>query len=140
MTAAIAIIQGKTWMDYYMESRPSAHFIAFAALVYLWLFFLCGLRIAQNRPAVYFQLLLPCSLLPLVIGICGTSITLQSYLGFIPSPHSDLVWRLAEVLSPLIAGSFLTALFLLMTLMILFFQKRHAAQKFGPFESESPSD
>jgi len=67
-------------------------------------------------------LLLPCSLLPIVIGIFGSSHAL--YQGFDIMNHlslgSDPVMQPGEFVIPLIAGSFLSGTFIFLTIVILF--------------------
>jgi len=124
MMNGIGIYPKKTIIDYYMECGNSAHFITLAAILFLWILYLCAQRNSVRAGKVYYQLLLPCSILPIVIGVFGSAIGLYEILDFAQSPQAAYgdggSYHTAEVLIPLVAGSFLTGVFLFLTMVTWF--------------------
>lgn len=120
MTIARAI-RSRTFWDYYMDCGPSANFIAISCILFLWIAFICCLQRADGGHSRYVSLLVPSSLLPIVIGIFGSSHALYQGLDFIHN-HSlgDPVLHPEEWVIPLIAGSFFSAIFIFLTIMVKF--------------------
>jgi hypothetical protein len=112
--AIAPMIRKRTFLQYYMECGPSANFIAISCILFLWIAFVCCLQRADGGRSRYVSLLVPSSLLPIAIGIFGSSHALYQGLDFLHnhSKYSDAVLRPQELVIPLIAGSFLSALFI----------------------------
>ena len=108
--------------NHYLECGEVAHFLGVSAILFLWLFFICALWISKKQASFYFQLLLPCALLPVMIGLFGSSLGWYGMLDFSPPFGSEVSYRSAGALLPLIAGSCLSACFLFLSLVILFIQ------------------
>jgi hypothetical protein len=118
---AAPIISKKTLIDHYLECGDVAPFLGLSAILFLWLLFICGLWVLRKQPSFHFQLLLPCALLPVMIGLFGSSLGLYEVLDFKPSPYAcEAIFRPAEAVLPLLAGSFLSTCFLSLSLVILF--------------------
>ena len=111
----------RTFINYYLECGFSAHFIALSGILFLWIAYICILSSVDQARSPYPRLLFPCSLLPITIGIFGSSLGLHAALELMQgSPREGLSSRPAELLLPLIAGSFLTAVFVFMSIVIMF--------------------
>ena len=115
------IITEKSWLDLYWECGITAPFLGLSALGYLWLFYVCLLWVVRKQSSFHFQLLLPSALLPVIIGIFGSAMVSYKALNSVQSPYAcEPVLHIAELLLPLIAGSFLSACFICMSLVILY--------------------
>jgi len=112
-------IRRVTWLDHYTVWIPFSHFMLFSAIV-----FLCIVVAVFKSPRVYFRLIVPASALPLVIGILGSAFGLQMSLvyniGNINSEGPPLPESIADGLHPLVVGSSLSGVFILITLFVLF--------------------
>ena len=97
--------------------------------MFLWLLFICALWIVKKQSSFYFQLLLPCALLPVMIGLFGSSVGLYEVLDFTSPIGSDAFLRSAGAVLPLIAGSFLSTCFIFLSLVILFIKGRTLAKQ-----------
>ncbi len=115
------MIRNRTFLDYYNECGTSAHFIALACILFLWIAVICCLQRGDRNRSSYVDLLLPCSLLPIIIGICGSSYALYHGLVFMyhRNQSSDAVMHPEELVIPLIAGSVLSGVFIFSTVLIL---------------------
>jgi hypothetical protein len=127
----------KTFLDYYMECGSSAHFIALSVIL-----FIGALCATFKRPVLFNRLLLPSSVLPIILGIYGCSSNLQRVLtnmlssGVLdPSP-----WQAgaAECLQPLVFGSFLSGMFVVITLISLFILRNAIAEVADGKTPEAP--
>jgi hypothetical protein len=88
-----------------------------------------------GNPKVFVRFLMPCSFLPLVIGLFGTS--WWFYSGWLSLKDSDLnagsrvacelTVHWGSVALPLIVGSFLTMLFIMISLVFQFIHRRTLA-------------
>jgi len=137
-TMAIAPnIRNRTFLDYYYECGPSANFIALSCILFLWIAFICCLQRADRNRSNYVNLLLPSSLLPIVIGIFGSSHALYQGLNFMyhRSQGSDAVMHPEELVIALIAGSFLSGIFIFFTVVILFINSNRNS-RIPPKETE----
>ncbi len=121
-----AAVTKKSLIDYYMECGLAAHFLAVAVLIYLWI-----LWVAIGNPRALHRLLMPASLLPILIGVFGSA---SAYYGGLKSlrfpKNSELTnWVTAweEGMIPLIVGSFLSIVFVLITLVFQFIHRRTLA-------------
>lgn len=120
----VKIIKHKSLLDYYFDCGPSIHFIALSAILFLLLAVYIGSR-KSSTP--FFITLLAYSFLPIIIGIFGCADkfqTLLQNLGMIESPWQRVA---GECLNPLLAGSFLSALFLFITPIIILISTRRSA-------------
>jgi hypothetical protein len=107
-------------IDYYLECGFSGNFIALAGILFLWIAFICILPSADNSRSPYWKLLLPCSLLPVTIGIFGSSIGLHTALEYMQGPPLEgVTTHPAELLLPLIAGSLLSSVFIFLSIAII---------------------
>ncbi len=115
------MVTKRTFLDYYLECGFSAHFIVLSGILFLWIAFICIISSVDKVRSPYPSLLLPCSLLPIIIGMFGSSLGLHTALELMQGPPQEgLSSRPAELLLPLIAGSFLTAVFVFMSIVIMF--------------------
>jgi hypothetical protein len=113
---AAARVVEKTFIDYYKDCGSSGHVLALSLILFLGILFA-----ASRHPRNFSRLLLPGSFFPLVAGIYGTTSHLTPLLypasGIAASYYEHTVM---ECMYPVIAGSFLSMLFLLLTLIVLF--------------------
>jgi hypothetical protein len=114
-----APIRRETWLDHYASAIPFSHLMVVTIVI-----FLCVVIAVFKNPRVYFRLMTPASALPIMIGILGTAYGLKmwlSYYGFDlngdPAPWNVNV---SYALTPLVMGSSLSGLFILITLFVLF--------------------
>jgi len=119
-----ATVTKKSLIDYYLECGLSGHFLSVSALLFfgfLWA--------AVGNPRVFHRFLMPASMLALVIGIFGSASACYSYLRFVPNfdGFDDAVFHLAYIILPLIVGSFLTMLFIVISLVFQFIHRRTLA-------------
>jgi len=130
MNAAIlqALVVRKSYIDYYAECGFSAHFLVLSGILFLWIAFTCILTSADKARSLYPRLLIPCSLLPIIIGIFGSSYGLHGALEsmrFHPYNGANSIGSISyhpeELLLPLIAGSFLSAVFIFLSIAIIAF-------------------
>lgn len=129
MATAPRIVK-RSLIDHYLECGDVAPFLGLSAVLFLWLLFICALWIGKKQSSFYFQLLLPCALLPVMIGLFGSSLGFYQVLDFTPSPGAcDGVSNPAEAVLPLIAGSFLSTCFIFLSLVILFIKGRTLAKQ-----------
>ena len=126
MNLAVTVTK-KSLIDYYLECGMSASFLAVAVLIFLWI-----LWAAIGNPRVLHRLLMPASLLPILIGVFGSASAcyggLRS-LRFPPNSGLACEWVIAweEGMIPLVAGSFLSIVFVLMSLVFQFIHRRTLA-------------
>ena len=113
-------IAPKSVVDYYRECGGSAHFIVLSVI----LFIAVALHVVSKKKENSVWLIVPYAILPFIIGICGTSFYLQRFLTSMLSRIGDQApWQqnLAECLYPIVAGSFLSALFIILIPVIQHF-------------------
>lgn len=112
----------KSFVDYYHECGGCAHFIVLSVI----LFIAVALHVVSKKKNSG-SFIVPCSILPLIIGICGTSFYLQRFLTSMLSHSDDQArWQrnMTECLHPIVAGSFLSALFIILTPIILYYASK----------------
>ena len=114
----------RTLLEYLFECGLSGKFLAVAVLTYFGI-----LWAAVGNPRVFHRLLIPTSTLPFVIGIFGTACFFHSALWSMRNPPNSgiacgwfIPWE--EGLVPLIAGSFMTMLFIVISLVFQFIHRR----------------
>ena len=114
------MIRKHSIFDYYGECGPSANLILLSCILFLWIVFICCLQRADKDRSRYVNLLLPSSLLPILIGIFGSSHALYQGLHFKynQSQATDIVRPPEELVIPLIAGSFLSGIFIFNTIIL----------------------
>lgn len=116
-------ISKKTWIDQYMECGAVAPYLGLSTILFLWLVYLCALKVVRKQSSFYFQLLLPCAFLPVMIGLFGSSLITYKVLDYSPSPYAcELIFRPAVALAPLIVGSFVSTCSLFLSLILFFIQ------------------
>lgn len=140
--AVAPIIRNHSFLNYYSECGPSANFIALSCILFLWIAFICCLQRADRNRSSYVNLLLPCSLLPIVIGIFRSSLALYQLLDFIHprSQGSDVVMHPEELVIPLIASSFLSGISLFLTIVILFIDSHRNSRNISIETESGPRD
>jgi hypothetical protein len=113
----------KTWIDQYMECGAVAPYLGLSTILFLWLVYVCALKVLRKRSSFHFQLLLPCAFLPVMIGLFGSSLGTYEILDYSPSPYAcELIFRPAEALAPLIVGSLVSTCSLFLSLILFFIQ------------------
>jgi len=120
-------ISKKTWIDQYMECGAVAPYLGLSTILFLWLVYVCALKVLRKQSSFHFQLLLPCAFLPVTIGLFGSSLGTYQILDYRPSAIAstiacDVIFRPAEVLIALIVGSFVSMCSLVLSLVLLFIQ------------------
>jgi hypothetical protein len=131
------MIRKHSIFDYYGECGPSANFILLSCILFLWIVFICCLQRSDKDRSSFVNLLLPSSLLPILIGIFGSSHALYQGLHFMyhRSQGCDAVMHPEELVIPLIAGSFLSGIFIFFTVVLLFINNNRRS-KINPKEAE----
>lgn len=98
-------------------------------MLFIWLVYVCVFKVLRKQSSFHFQLLLPCAFLPVVIGLFGSSLGTYQILDYRPSAIAcDVIFRPAEVLAPLIVGSFVSMCSLFVSLILLFIQGRNLSK------------
>ena len=135
------MVNKRTFLDYYLECGFSANFIALAGILFLWIAFISILSSTDKARSPYSELLLPCSLLPITIGIFGSSFGLYTGLEFIQSaPLEGITGNPAELLLPLIAGSLLSAVFIFLSIVIIAFGRIFKVRRRIEFAESGPRE
>ena len=139
--AIAPMIRKHSILDYYGECGPSANFILLSCILFLWIAFICCLQRADKNRSSYVNLLLPSSLLPIVIGIFGSSHALYQGLHFSynRSQATDIVRPPEELVIPLIVGSLLSGTFIFLTVVLLFINSNRRS-RINPKETEQDAD
>lgn len=113
--------------DYLIGGGLPAGLTALAVLLYAG-----AVWAAIGNPKVFVRFLMPCSFLPLVIGLFGTSWWFYSGWQFLSDSALNAGSRVAcgptvrwdSLALPLIVGSFLTMLFIVISLVFQFVHRR----------------
>ena len=139
--AIAPMIRKHSILDYYGECGPSANFILLSCILFLWIAFICCLQRADKNRSSYVNLLLPSSLLPIVIGIFGSSHALYQGLHFSYNRNqaTDIVRPPEELVIPLIVGSLLSGTFIFLTVVLLFINSNRRS-RINPKETEQDAD
>ncbi len=120
------IVVRKTLLDYYLECGFSAHLLSVSALLFfgfLWA--------AVGNPRVFHRFLMPATMLPLAIGIFGCASSYYAGLRSMRLISISISESAFEAFShweegvlPVMAGSFLTMLFIVISLVFQFIHRR----------------